>query len=371
MNKNKIILIVVLAAALAFAQTAAASAGANATLSDPAKFHLWLKCRAVELYINATDIGLRGNVTLPRCEELLQNFTSNRLVFVIGRAGVRPLPMIGVGELKALNASDPHAVFTQLREIRRQALLNLSKHVNKTVDTAYRELETRNGTEPLEKAIFTLTRVRSLLEKVNASRRAVDILQRNIELLNDTRQFIAEARTASFNKLIALMERIQNYTDHRAKRIIERYVVQTRTTIEERAWRELGQIYAALYAAPETEVLAVLNKSIATLDDVARLLERVNASKKAVEAVRGNMTLLNETRQAVESLLRGDYEKAMAQLDKLKQSLGKLPDWARKMLEEKINKISKAVQERGNGTPMPPIGNISPPKGNGWKTPGK
>ncbi|AFA38807.1 hypothetical protein Pogu_0780 [Pyrobaculum oguniense TE7] len=372
MNTNKIILIVTLAAALAFAQTVTASAGANATLSDPAKFHLWLKCRAVELYINATDVGLRGNVTLPPCEELVQNFTSNRLVFIIGRAGVRPLPMIGMGELKALNASDPHGVFTQLREIRRQALLNLPKQINKTVDAAYREIETGNGTEPLERAVLTLTRVRSLLEKVNASQRAVDVLSRNIEFLNNTRQFIAEARTAPYDKLAALLERIQNHTDlPHAKKVMERYMVQTRATIEERAWKELEEIYSNLNATSETEMLAVLNKSMATLEKVTKLLERVNASKTAVEAVRRNILLLNETKQAVESLLRGDYEKARAQFEKLRQILGQLPEWAKKALEEKINKISKAVQERGSGTPAPPIGNSRPQRGNEGKAPGR
>lgn len=79
----------------------------------------------MKLSISATGVGLRGNATLPHCEELLQNFTSNRIVLVIGRAGIKPLPMIGVGELKTLNTSEPQAVFTQLREIRRQALLTL------------------------------------------------------------------------------------------------------------------------------------------------------------------------------------------------------------------------------------------------------
>jgi hypothetical protein len=48
--------------------------------------------------------------------------------------------MIGIGELKKLNATDPKALFEQLKTIRLAALANLTRHVNKTMERLYRDL---------------------------------------------------------------------------------------------------------------------------------------------------------------------------------------------------------------------------------------
>jgi hypothetical protein len=108
---------------------------ANATATDA--FHLWLKCKTVELYINTTG----ANFTLLQCEVVLTRYN---YTFLVGRSGVRPLPMIGVGELKKLNATDPKASFDQLKAIRLAALANLTRHVNKTMERLFRGARTRS-----------------------------------------------------------------------------------------------------------------------------------------------------------------------------------------------------------------------------------
>lgn len=62
--------------ALAAALTALNVYAANATAADA--FHLWLKCKAIELYINTTG----ANFTLPRCEEVLTRYN---YIFLVGR----------------------------------------------------------------------------------------------------------------------------------------------------------------------------------------------------------------------------------------------------------------------------------------------
>jgi hypothetical protein len=111
----------------AVALTALNVYAANATATDA--FHLWLKCKAIELYINTTG----ANFTLLQCEVVL---TRHNYTFLVGRSGVRPLPMIGVGELKKLNATDPKA----LKAIRLAALANLTRHINKTMERLFRDL---------------------------------------------------------------------------------------------------------------------------------------------------------------------------------------------------------------------------------------
>ncbi len=188
----------------------AAVALANAAAVD---FHLWLKCKAIELYINVTGV----NYTLPQCA-LLLNYTLP--------PGV---PMIGVGELKKLNVSDPREVFVQLREIRLAALRNLTSHVNRAVLREYHKINASRGLEEAvnntERGIKTLVKVERLLEKVNASehakavRQGVVWLNRTIEMLklNETKWFEVRNET-DVERVIAdiekTMEHIRRLLDH-------------------------------------------------------------------------------------------------------------------------------------------------------------
>ena len=162
---------------------------ANATAADASGFHLWLKCKAIQLYINATG----ANFTLPGCDAALLNKT-----FIVGRAGVTPLPMIGVGELKKLNATNPKALFEQLKAIRLTAVRELGKHLNKTVEGVYMQLNASGNAVGMlnstEKSLGVLTRVRSMLMLVNASGYAA-YLNRHLEDL----MLIREALGVSLN----------------------------------------------------------------------------------------------------------------------------------------------------------------------------
>jgi uncharacterized membrane protein YgcG len=176
-----------IAAALLLA-TAAQAASANAS----GDFHLWLKCKAIELYVNATG----ANFTLPQCKDLLAQLNKT---FIVGRGGVAPLPVIGVGELKMLNVSNPRAVFEEIRQIRLAAVKELGKHLNKTVDVVYRQLNASKSIEEAanntERGLQTLMTVGNLLASVNASSRAIWSIENNIRWLNTTRQLIrAEAQ---------------------------------------------------------------------------------------------------------------------------------------------------------------------------------
>ena len=179
---------------------AAQAASANATASGD--FHLWLKCKAIELYVNTTG----ANFTLPQCKDLLAQLNKT---FIVGRGGVAPLPMIGVGELKMLNVSDPRAVFEEIRQIRLAAVRELGKHLNKTVDVVYRQLNASKSIEEVanntERGLQTLMRVRNLLTSVNASSRAIWSIENNIRWLNTTRQLI-QAETQ-------IRSRIENMSD--------------------------------------------------------------------------------------------------------------------------------------------------------------
>jgi len=161
----------------------------NATATNASDFHLWLKCKAVELYINVTG----ANFTLPGCDAALLNKT-----FIVGRAGVRPLPVIGVGELKKLNATDPEALFEQLKAIRLAAVRELGRHLNKTVERVYIQLNSSGDTfgvlNSAETGLGVLARVRSMLTLVNASGYAA-YLNRHLEDL----KLIREALRMSLN----------------------------------------------------------------------------------------------------------------------------------------------------------------------------
>jgi hypothetical protein len=202
--------------------TATASAGTNTTTTASANatttvhvpvirdFHLWLKCKAIELYVNAT----RANFTLPQCKDLLAQLNKT---FIVGRGGAAPVPMIGVGELKMLNVSNPKAVFDEIRQIRLAALSKLDMHVNKTVDVVYRRLneskdidEAANNTEH---GLETLIRVRNLLVSVNASSRAKLAIENNIRWLNTIRQLIrAEAQ---------IRGRVENMSDADIQKVLD------------------------------------------------------------------------------------------------------------------------------------------------------
>jgi uncharacterized membrane protein YgcG len=179
-----------------------AAAAQAASVNASGDFHLWLKCKAIELYINTTG----ANFTLPQCKDLL---TQLNKTFIMGRGGVAPLPMIGVGELKMLNVSDPRAVFEEIRQIRLAAVKELGKHLNKTVDVVYRRLNASKSIEEVanntERGLQTLMRVRNLLTSVNASSKATWSIENNIRWLNTTKQLIrAEAQIRS---------RVENMSD--------------------------------------------------------------------------------------------------------------------------------------------------------------
>jgi hypothetical protein len=181
---------------------AAAAQAASVNATAGVDFHLWLKCKAIELYVNATG----ANFTLPQCKDLLAQLNKT---FIVGRGGVAPLPMIGVGELKKLNVSNPRAVFEEIRQIRLAAVRDLGKHLNKTVDVVYKWLNVSKSIEEVanntERGLQTLMRVRNLLISVNASSRAIWSIENNVRWLNTTRQLIwAEARIRS---------RVENMSD--------------------------------------------------------------------------------------------------------------------------------------------------------------
>jgi hypothetical protein len=156
-------------------------------VSEPANvsdFHLLLKCRAIELYANATDF------TLPRqCGTLLSQLNNTFIV----SSGIALAPTIG----ELMNVSDPEAVFGEIRQFRLAALSKLDMHVNKTVEAIYRQLnESQDVDEAInnvDRGIETLTRLRNLLDSVNASNRTKSIVENHIKLLNTTRQFILAA----------------------------------------------------------------------------------------------------------------------------------------------------------------------------------
>ncbi|MFZ8838568.1 MAG: hypothetical protein ACO2PM_06435 [Pyrobaculum sp.] len=202
-----------------------AAAAQAASVNASGDFHLWLKCKAIELYVNVTG----ANFTLPQCKDLMAQLNKT---FIVGRGGVAPLPMIGVGELKMLNASNPRAVFEEIRQIRLAAVKELGKHLSKTVDVVYRQLNASKSIEEVanntERGLQTLMRVRNLLASVNVSSRAIWSIENNIRWLNTTRQLIrAEAQIRSrvenmsdadiqktLDEVEKLRERLRQLLDH-------------------------------------------------------------------------------------------------------------------------------------------------------------
>lgn len=188
-RKTTIVMAAVLLAALAN--------GANATATENMDFHLWLKCKAIELYVNITG----ANFTLPQCRILLSEINET---FIVGRAGAAPKPMIGVGELRLLNVTDARRVFLVLRQIRLAAVRELGKHLNKTIDNVYRLINASKDAAGLlnstEKGLGVLMRVRNMLRLVNASGSAVGAVEAEIKWLNLTKWLVDEE--ARINKRI-------------------------------------------------------------------------------------------------------------------------------------------------------------------------
>jgi hypothetical protein len=200
---------------------------ANATAADA--FHLWLKCKAIELYINTTG----ANFTLPQCELTRYNYT-----FLVGRSGVRPLPMIGVGEFKKLNATDPKALFEQLKAIRLAALANLTRHLNKTMERLYRDLNDTdlvNASAKLGRGLDVAKKIRDVMRRSGAAPPAW--LERHIKTLNETREAInALLNVTDIDKAEAalnrLMERLQNPPTP-AKAAIAKQIEKLREVIDQ------------------------------------------------------------------------------------------------------------------------------------------
>jgi len=215
----------------AVALTALNVYAANATAADASSFHLWLKCKAIELYINTTG----ANFTLPQCEEVLTRYN---YTFLVGKSGVRPLPMIGVGELKKLNATDPKALFEQLKAIRLAALANLTRHLNKTMERLYRDLNDTdlvNASAKLGRGLDVARKIRDVMRRSGAAPPAW--LDHHIKALNETREALnALLNATDIDKAEAalnrLMERLQNLPTP-AKAAIAKHVERLREVINQ------------------------------------------------------------------------------------------------------------------------------------------
>jgi len=218
-----------LIALAAVALTALNIYAANATATDA--FHLWLKCKAIELYINTTG----ANFTLPQCEEVLTRYN---YTFLVGRSGVRPLPMIGVGELKKLNTTDPKALFEQLKAIRLAALANLTRHINKTMERLYRDLNNTdlvNASAKLGRGLDVAKKMRDVMRRSGAAPPAW--LDHYIKALNETREALnallnatdIDKAEAALNRLI---ERLQNLPTP-AKATIAKQIERLREVINQ------------------------------------------------------------------------------------------------------------------------------------------
>ena len=210
----------------------------NATMenisSHASNFHLWLKCKAIELYVNVTGV----NFTLPRCEALLNTTYFNK-TFIVGRAGVKPLPMIGVGELKKLNATDPEAVFEQLKAIRADAIRNLTRHINKTMEKIYRELNDTdlvNASAKLWRGLDVVKKIRDVMRRSGAAPPPA-WLDYHIKALNETREALnAFLNATDIDKAEAainrLMERLQKLPTP-AKTAIIKQIERLREVIDQ------------------------------------------------------------------------------------------------------------------------------------------
>ena len=254
---------------------------ASATNTNTTSFDLWLKCKAIELYLNVTG----ANATIP-CDQVLKqvrtvNFTK------------APLPMIGVGELRKLNVSNPGQVFNELKEIRRKALANLTAHVKKVQHMTLRELNTTGLEEAYNatgRAVETLGRVATLLRKVNASPVAVVAVERDLEWINATRRLLWTLRQGDRWIITAVGNASDAEIEEALKRVEElrREWAALWDRLEEYklAWRELVRRRAERW----------LNETNSTLWDIW-IAARINRGE-VVKYIRAeNLTAIREIAQ--------------------------------------------------------------------------
>lgn len=269
----------------------ALAAGGNAT--NASDFHLWLKCKAVELYLNVTG----ANFTLPQCQALLSNAT-----FVITRPRATPLPMIGVGELKKLNVTDPRAVFERLREIRREAIANLTGRLNKTISKAYRDLNVSNIDEALnatERGVKRLREVAQLLRKVNASPAAVRAVEENVDLLNKTRQILWVVKHGDE----WLRRAIGNGTEEDVDRALDE--LERIRAAERAVWDRLEKMKVAWRDLVKERLKAWLNETNATLWDIKAAIKAGRGKEIADAARRGDVNeVVQRAKQIAEEARR-------------------------------------------------------------------
>ncbi|WP_209319996.1 hypothetical protein [Pyrobaculum islandicum] len=262
--EKKLIPVIALAALAALAQAASVNA------SD---FHLWLKCKAIELYVNVTG----ANFTLPQCDVLLSQLNKT---FIITTPTARPLPMIGVGELKMLNVSDPKAVFQQIREIRLAAIKELGKHLNRTVDRVYAHINASADIDnATERGLRTLMRVRALLGLVNASRTAIGAIDRNIERLKLLREVYRWANVSDLVRNMNMSE-LDKAID-RLEKVMER-LRELQSHLEKMKMAQLSQILA-LRARIINETISILQElKTLTPEERGKVVSKI-ASQRGAE----------------------------------------------------------------------------------------
>jgi patatin-like phospholipase/acyl hydrolase len=170
--------------------------------------------------------------------------------------------MIGVGELKKLNATDPKALFEQLKAIRLAALANLTRHVNKTMERFYRDLNDTdlvNASAKLGRGLDVAKKIRDVMRRSGAAPPAW--LDHHIKALNEARE--------ALNALL-------NATDI------------------DRAEAALNRLIERLQNLPTLAKAAIAKQ-------IERLREVINQAKTADPEVR---------RQTIEEIRRGNLEKA-------------------------------------------------------------
>ena len=336
-----------LLAALAHAAQANATAAASAT-----DFHLQLKCKAIELYINTTG----ANFTLPQCEALLAQVNKT---FIITRRGAAPVPMIGIGELKLLNVSDSRAVFERLRAIRMAALKELRAHVNKTLAVAYARAYgalniTRCGANctlaalnATERALWVLSRVRELLRKVNASEEAVSAIERGIRALNSTRHVLRwrpHFENATYSNITQLAGEVRRLGElarglreyfkkvgaREASQILsirEALLNETREALE-----EIKRAYeACMEGQNASAIAAALRRGVAALERARDVLQRVNASSAALRAVEVAIDRLERAAEILAARVELRENMTAGELSRLAEELRKLGEKAEKL----------------------------------------
>ena len=264
---------------LLLALAVALAAFANAADTNTTSFDLWLKCKAIELYLNVTG----ANVTIP-CNQALQqirivNFTK------------MPLPMIGIGELRKLNVSNPWQVFNELREIRRRALANLTAHVEKARLMGLRELNVTGLEEAYNatgRAVETLSRVAKLLRKVNASPVAVAAVEDNLEWINATRQLL---RTLQQDYRRWIMTAVGNASDAEIEEALRRVEELRREWAA--LWDRLEEAKLAWRELVRKRVERWLNETNSTLWDIW-IAARINRGEVIKYIRAGNLTAIRE-----------------------------------------------------------------------------